>query len=39
VNSGLTTLSVNVLAIDPRNPDTVYAGSAGGGVFAITIVP
>ena len=38
-NSGLTTLSVNTLAIDPQNPSKVYAGTAGGGVFAITFVP
>ena len=29
---------VFALAIDPQNPSTVYAGTAGG-VFAITFVP
>jgi len=32
VNSGLTALSVNSLAIDPHDPSTVYAGTQGGGV-------
>jgi len=36
VNSGLTTLSVSTLAIDPQNTNTVYAGTAGG-IFAITV--
>ncbi|HYR91800.1 MAG TPA: hypothetical protein VE422_47585 [Terriglobia bacterium] len=30
VNSGLRNLDVRVLAIDPVNPDTVYAGGDGG---------
>ena len=38
VTSGLTTLSVTTLAIDPRN-STVYAGTDGGGMFAITFAP
>jgi hypothetical protein len=39
VNSGLTTLSVRFLAFDPKNTSTVYAGTNGGGIFAITFVP
>jgi photosystem II stability/assembly factor-like uncharacterized protein len=39
VNAGLTTLWVNDLAIDLRNPNTVYAATSGGGVFAITFAP
>ncbi|MDP9337564.1 MAG: hypothetical protein M3P45_01710, partial [Acidobacteriota bacterium] len=38
VTSGLTTLSVTALAIDPSN-STVYAGTYGGGMFAITFAP
>jgi hypothetical protein len=34
-NSGLTALSVTALAVDPQNPNTVYAGTSDG-VFAIT---
>lgn len=37
VNSGLTTLSIRALAIDPQNTGKLYAGTAGG-VFAITFV-
>jgi hypothetical protein len=39
VNAGLTSLNVSVLAIDPQDRNTVYAGTAGGGVFAITFDP
>ena len=39
VNSGLTTLSLTLLAIDPQNTNTVYAGTNGEGIFAITFVP
>ena len=39
VNSGLTTLLVNTVAIDPRNNGTAYATTSGGGVFAIHLVP
>jgi hypothetical protein len=39
VNSGLTTLSVNSLAIDPQDSSTVYAATAGGGVFVISFAP
>jgi photosystem II stability/assembly factor-like uncharacterized protein len=35
VNTGLTTLNVYTLAIDPQDTRTVYAGTAGG-VFTIT---
>jgi hypothetical protein len=38
VTSGLTTLSVTALAIDPSN-STVYAATYGGGMFAITFAP
>jgi hypothetical protein len=36
MNSGLSTLSVTTLALDPRDSSTVYAGAAGGGVFVMT---
>jgi len=36
VNSGLTNLRVFVLAINPQDRNTLYAGTGGGGVFAIT---
>ena len=39
LNSGLTNLNVQTLFIDPRNPDTVYAGTYDGGVFAMTFAP
>lgn len=32
-NSGMTSSSVFALAIDPSNPNVVFAGSNGGGVF------
>ena len=35
VNSGLTDIDVYTLAIDPTTPSTLYAGTYGGGVFAI----
>ena len=37
-NDGLTNLDVRVLAVASGNPNTYYAGTAGG-VFAITFVP
>ncbi|MFZ5908447.1 MAG: hypothetical protein ACOYYU_00340 [Chloroflexota bacterium] len=33
-NNGLTNLFVNTLAIDPNNPDTVYAGTDGGAYIS-----
>ncbi|GAM10087.1 hypothetical protein OR1_02374 [Geobacter sp. OR-1] len=33
VNSGLTTLGTKALAFDPAGYKTIYAGTAGGGVF------
>ena len=36
MNSGLTTLFVLSMAVDPVTPSTVYAGTAGGGVFVST---
>jgi photosystem II stability/assembly factor-like uncharacterized protein len=36
VNSGLTTPHVSSLVIDPQDPSRLYAGTIGGGVFAIT---
>lgn len=39
VNSGLTTTHVASLAIDPQNPSRLYAGTIGGGVFAISFGP
>ena len=35
LNTGLTNTSVAALAIDPKTPTTLYAGTNGGGVFAI----
>jgi hypothetical protein len=32
-------LNVQTLAVDPHNPNTVYAGTVGGGVFAINFGP
>ena len=37
LNSGLTTLLVSALAVDP-NDGTVYAGTSGGGLFAMSAV-
>jgi len=34
-NAGLTNTNVSALAIDPVTPTTLYAGTYGGGVFAI----
>ena len=36
LNSGLTATHVFSLAIDPNNSNRLYAGTMGGGVFAIT---
>ena len=36
VFDGTTNAFVNALAIDPSAPDTVYAGTEGGGVFKST---
>jgi len=36
LNAGLTNLNVQTLLIDPRSPDTVYAGTYDGGVFAMS---
>jgi photosystem II stability/assembly factor-like uncharacterized protein len=36
VSSGLPTVMVTALAIDPSDHNTLYAGTAGAGVFAIT---
>jgi hypothetical protein len=33
VNTGLTNLIVEALAMDPSDPQTVYAGTSGGGLF------
>lgn len=34
-NTGLTSLWVQALAIDPLTPTTLYAGTWGSGTFAI----
>jgi len=36
-NSGLTS-SISALAVDPKNPNHLFAGTNGGGVFEITLV-
>jgi Zn-dependent metalloprotease/photosystem II stability/assembly factor-like uncharacterized protein len=33
MNNGLSVLDVRALAVDPADPETVYAGTHGGGVF------
>ena len=33
INTGLTNTHVCALAINPQTPDTLYAGTYGGGVF------
>ena len=33
-NTGLTNLRVRALLINPDNPDVIYAGTSGGGVFS-----
>jgi hypothetical protein len=35
VNTGLTNTWVIALAIDPATPTSLYAGTWGGGVFAM----
>jgi len=35
-STGLTNTSVNILAIDPQTPTTLYVGTNGGGVFKST---
>ena len=39
MNSGLAALSVQSLAIDPKDPNRLYAGTYGGGAFVTTFVP
>ena len=39
VSAGWMAISVSILKIDSRNPSTVYAGTYGGGIFALTYVP
>jgi hypothetical protein len=36
MNTGLTNLNVNALALDPVPPSTLYAGTSNGGVFKST---
>jgi photosystem II stability/assembly factor-like uncharacterized protein len=36
INTGLTNTFVNALAINPQTPDTLYAGTDGGGLFKST---
>jgi hypothetical protein len=38
VNSGLPGISVSSLAIDPQDPNSVYAGTEAG-LFVITFIP
>ncbi len=37
LDAGLTNLDVNALAIDPSDHTRLYAGTNGGGVFAMTV--
>jgi hypothetical protein len=39
MNAGLTAHSVASLFIHPDNPNRIYAGTLGGGVFAFTTGP
>jgi photosystem II stability/assembly factor-like uncharacterized protein len=39
VTAGLTVTSISNLMIDSKDPRTIYAATAGGGMFAITFVP
>src|SRR5205814_6449544 len=39
LSDGLTNLYVRALALDPREPTNVYAGTDGTGVFALTRPP
>jgi len=36
-NDGLTNLFVTALVIDPKTPVNLWAGTAGGGVFAMEL--
>jgi photosystem II stability/assembly factor-like uncharacterized protein len=36
MNSGLTTLGIQTISIDPSNSSTLYVGTNGGGVFKST---
>jgi photosystem II stability/assembly factor-like uncharacterized protein len=36
INAGLTNTDVNALVVDPITPQTIYAGTNGGGVFKTT---
>jgi hypothetical protein len=38
-NSGLTTPDVQTIAVDPKTPARLFAGTAGGGVFEMTFSP
>ena len=38
-NTGLTVSKVLALGINPSNPQIVYAGTSGGGMYSITFVP
>src|SRR5215510_1808709 len=39
LNDGLTTPHASALAIDSQNPNRLYAGTQGGGVFATAFGP
>jgi photosystem II stability/assembly factor-like uncharacterized protein len=39
VSAGLTGPNVTSLAMDPKDPAAIYAGTAGGGIFAIAFAP
>jgi photosystem II stability/assembly factor-like uncharacterized protein len=39
VSAGLTGTNVTSLAMDPTDPETIYAGTTGGGIFAVTFLP
>jgi hypothetical protein len=39
VGSGLTDFTINALAIDPVSPASLYAATAGGGVYGFQLMP
>jgi hypothetical protein len=39
VGNGLTDYTINMLAIDPVSPTSLYAATAGGGVYGFELIP
>jgi photosystem II stability/assembly factor-like uncharacterized protein len=36
-NKGLGSLAVNIITIDPKNPDTIFAGTDGGAYVSFDV--